>query len=165
MTSSRTSGSTAALVRGAMLPSASLRAAPDGRETDLRAGSGARVVVIVHSADCARCRNFVQSLASISDEIADWGGRILVLVPGDLGAAARFAESAADVEVLADSEGILDIEGGTVIVADEWGEIYFAAEAGQQHDFPATSEIVEWIRFIAIQCPECEGPEGEWRTL
>ena len=21
------------------------------------------------------------------------------------------------------------------------------------------------VRFLAIQCPECEGPEGDWRTV
>jgi hypothetical protein len=26
-------------------------------------------------------------------------------------------------------------------------------------------EVLERVKFVAMQCPECEGPEGEWRKL
>lgn len=52
-----------------------------------------------------------------------------------------------------------------IVIADEWREIYFAAGAEVEHELPAPEEIVEWLRSISIQCPECEQPEGEWKTL
>ena len=51
------------------------------------------------------------------------------------------------------------------MIADEWGEVYSVADAGAGHRFPGAPEIIEWVRFLAIQCPECEGPEGEWKTV
>ena len=52
-----------------------------------------------------------------------------------------------------------------VVILDEWGEVFFVADAEAGHDLPTSAEIADWIRFLAIQCPECEGPEGEWRKI
>ena len=46
------------------------------------------------------------------------------------------------------------------MITDEWGEVYFVADAGAGHDLPTLVEIGDWVRFLAIQCPECEGPGG-----
>jgi hypothetical protein len=67
--------------------------------------------------------------------------------------------------VLADPEGKLRAIGPALVVADEWGEIYFAASAADGDELPDPEELEDWARFVAIQCPECEGPEGEWRSL
>jgi hypothetical protein len=64
------------------------------------------------------------------------------------------------VQVLADPEGERPFGNAMVVIADEWGEVYFGADAGAGHEFPTPVEIAEWVRFLAIQCPECEGPEG-----
>lgn len=42
-----------------------------------------------------------------------------------------------------------------VVVADRWGEVVFsrAVEAGA--DLPAVEDLLEWIRFVRSQCPEC----------
>lgn len=151
--------------RGALLPSVRLHAASNGTPTDLRAGAGARVVLVAHSADCAACRRFVRDFAPTSREIAEWGGRTLVVVPGDRDAAAAFVAPAEGIEVLADSDSRLGVTGALVAVADEWGEIFATFDIDETHDFPSGPELLEWTRFITIQCPECEGPEGEWRTL
>jgi hypothetical protein len=58
-----------------------------------------------------------------------------------------------------------DGEEAALVIADEWGEVYSVADAGTGHRFPTPPEIIEWVRFLAIQCPECEGPEGEWKTV
>jgi hypothetical protein len=69
------------------------------------------------------------------------------------------------MQFLADPEGKLASGMARVVIVDEWGEVYFVAEAGEEHAFPSAAEIADWVRFLAIQCPECEGPEGEWRNL
>jgi hypothetical protein len=71
----------------------------------------------------------------------------------------------AGIQLLADPEAELATGKAMVIITDEWGEVYFVSDAGAGHDFPTPRDIGDWIRFLAIQCPECEGPEGEWRTV
>lgn len=48
-------------------------------------------------------------------------------------------------------------EGAAVLVADPWGEVRFRHVAEAAHDLPEPAELVDWARFVAIQCPECEG--------
>ena len=90
----------------------------------------------LHSAGCLECRRYIRTeLASASEQLAQWGGRLAVVLPG-------FPDD-----------------------AREWGEVFFVADAGLGHDLPGSGEMEDWIRFLAIQCPECEGPEGEWRSV
>ena len=42
-------------------------------------------------------------------------------------------------------------------VADPWGEVRMRHAAGAAHDLPSPAELVDWARFVAMQCPECEG--------
>ncbi|MGH7580504.1 MAG: hypothetical protein ACREM9_10065, partial [Gemmatimonadales bacterium] len=149
-----------------LLPAVSLPSAPAGAMVDLRRGRGPRVVVALHSAVCEECRRYVRAeLAAHMGALTEWGGHLLVVVPGVLESAADFPELTPDVQVLGDPELTFASGDAIVAVADEWGEVYFAAIAGAEHAFPTPEEITEWVRLIAIQCPECEGPEGEWKTV
>jgi peroxiredoxin len=116
----------------------------------------------VHAADCADCRTFAQLLAAADAELREWDTHVVVVVPGDVDQAARFAEGAAlPFPVVADAERKLwtrmGMEGAAAIVADPWGEVRMRHAAGAAHDLPAPAELVDWARFVAIQCPECEG--------
>ncbi|HEY0673594.1 MAG TPA: hypothetical protein VGD27_15050 [Longimicrobiales bacterium] len=113
----------------------------------LPTGRGPIVVIVVHEHDCAQCTAWIDSLAENMPAIQEWGGRIIV---------APRAESPAN-------SAPLPIAGPGVVIADEWGEVFFQSK--HEHDFPAPQDVMEWVRFIAIQCPECEQPEGEWRNL
>lgn len=108
----------------------------------LAAGRGPVALCRTHGPGCPACRDYADRLTAREAAAGEWGGRIRLLA----------AEEGAG-------------ESPLLVVADEWGEVYFAAQPGPDHDFPAPEEVVEWLRFAAIQCPECEGPEGEWRTL
>jgi hypothetical protein len=123
-----------------------------------------------HAETCHGCQAFLGRIAPIAAEVADWGGRLSLVVPElaeDDGA--WLSEAPPGTRVLSDPERTvarhLGLTGAAVVIADEWGEIYFAAQSGTGHQLPLPEEIVSWVRFIAIQCPECEQPEGEWRTL
>lgn len=155
------------IVPGALLPPMSLVSSETGDVVNLRTSTGPRAVVVMHSVACRACRRYVrEDLAPGARRIAEWGGRLTVVVPGRMGNAASFAETTTDaLEVLVDPEKVLASGGAAVVITDQWGEVYFAAEAGEGHELPDREEIVEWVRFLAIQCPECEGPEGEWRTV
>jgi Zn-dependent alcohol dehydrogenase len=134
---------------------------------DLRSGHGPRALVTLHSADCPECRRYVRvDLASGPDRLAEWGGRLAVVVPGQVESANELAKiTRRAMQVLGDPEGELASGRAMVVITDEWGEVYFVADAGAGHDLPTLVEIGDWVRFLAIQCPECEGPEGEWRTV
>ncbi len=97
---------------------------------------GPHIFVVIHGPDCEACAHYVQSLKT-SDGLGDWGARVTVVT----GAAAP-----------------------GLIITDEWGEIFFE-KRNAQHEMPSPAEVEEWIRFVAIQCEECEQPEGEWRSL
>jgi hypothetical protein len=43
------------------------------------------------------------------------------------------------------------------LVADRWGEIFFMATAADVGGLPSPDELVEWLRFVQVKCPECEG--------
>jgi hypothetical protein len=42
-------------------------------------------------------------------------------------------------------------------VADRWGQMQWVASAGRVAELPSPREIAAWLRFVEIQCPECEG--------
>jgi hypothetical protein len=44
-----------------------------------------------------------------------------------------------------------------VLIADRWGEIYAVFDGAFASDLPAVDEIVEWLRYIHHECPECQG--------
>ena len=144
-----------------------LTAAATGAPVSLRSGRGPRIIVGVHAVDCAACAAYVARLCSESDALEEWGARVSVVAPrSDVTPAEELRAGCAELLVAEDGvESALDVEPPALVVADEWGEVYFSTRAAGDHEFPAPAEVVEWIRFIAIQCPECENPEGEWRTL
>jgi hypothetical protein len=47
-----------------------------------------------------------------------------------------------------------------VVVADRWGEIVHVAPAGPGEILPSPpsiDELLDWVRFTQMKCPECEG--------
>ena len=128
----------------------------------LRSTRGPITVIIVHSADCEKCVAYVEELVQLQSEIRDWGGHIIVAVRDNSGAL-RLPHTTDVLQTIDDSDEQLPWRVPAVIVADEWGEVFFDAEL--DHSFMPAQEVLEWLRFVAIQCPECEHPEGAWREL
>lgn len=156
-------GAPARLESGDRLPPLSLAGKGEAPSLDLRSGRGPRVVVTLHERPCRDCEGYLDSLAGALDEAREWGGEILALAPGSR--SGKWSGTPPEIPVFDDPERVLASGRAAAFVADRWGEVYFAAEAGQGHGLPEVGELVSWLRFIAIQCPECEGPEGPWRTL
>jgi peroxiredoxin len=154
-----------------------IRAKPTERLPDLRlpsasggapvplvppGGRSVPVIVAVHGSGCAGCRAFAQALAAAGAELREWDAHVVVVVPGDVDQAARFADGALlPFPMLADEARRLwtrmGMEGAAAMVADPWGEVRMRHVAGSAHDLPPPAELVDWARFVAMQCPECEG--------
>jgi hypothetical protein len=91
---------------------------------------------------------------------------VLVLLPGEASRAdADYvaalqahmpALTAHDTVCVISREAVAGAPRPGVIVADRWGEIHVVA-GGRMEDLPAPGEIVEWLRFVQGQCPECQG--------
>lgn len=156
-----------AITPGVLLSGVSLPSWPTGAMESLRSGRGPRVLVALHSAACLECRRYIQTeLAPASEQLAQWGGRLAVVLPGfpdDARELAGLIPGA--IQLLGDPDEGVALGSAMVIIVDEWGEVFFVANAGVGHDLPRSGDMAAWIRFLAIQCPECEGPEGDWRTV
>lgn len=143
------------------LPDLTLPRTTTGTPHPLRGrGREGTVLYLAHSARCAACAEYLQTLEAAQEQMADWDGRVLVVVPENGDAAASLQT---DFPVLADPDGKVAQRcglagGGAMVIADQWGEVFFVAEGGEGvHELPAAAEVVEWLRFMAIQCPECQG--------
>lgn len=150
--------------KGDRLPFLALPQVLGGPEQNLRGGRGPRVLVTMHDLRCDRCLGYVEELAALASRLEEWGARVSVITPGN-GEANADALFEVDLPVLRDADGRIARGQLAVIIADEWGEVYFASEPDDLHGAIPVAEVLDWVRFIAIQCPECEGPEGNWRNL
>lgn len=91
---------------------------------------------------------------------------VLVVLPEEPTAAARAYEAALharwsdltahDTAVIVTRDAVAGVPRPGVVVADRWGEIHFVA-ADPVERLPTPDALVEWLRFIQVQCPECQG--------
>jgi peroxiredoxin len=145
------------------LPDVKLASAPGGSPTPLRSpGRVSPVLVLVDGADCDACHAWLHRLAAASADIAEWDGRVIIVVPAPPDQAIRIADDATkSFTILADLDrtlaACLGISAPALVIADQYGEIHHAAPAGDAHYLPDPADVVDWLRYLAIQCPECQG--------
>jgi hypothetical protein len=145
------------------LPDVKLASAPGGSPTPLRPpGRVSPVLVLVDRAECESCRAWLGRLAAVSADIGEWDGRVIVVVPASPDQAMRIANDAAKhFTVLGGPDRTLAARLGisipALVIADQYGEIHHAAPLSDAHDLPDPAEVVGWLRYLAIQCPECQG--------
>jgi hypothetical protein len=118
----------------------------------------------MHRPDCDECVRYVREIASLRESVESWGADLLVVSAEDVDPHHMALRQLA-VPVLGDPARTMADGRLTVIIADEWGEVWFAGDGEGLHDCISPDEVADWVKFIAIQCPECEGPEGEWRNV
>ena len=53
-------------------------------------------------------------------------------------------------------EAVIGMRAPAVLVLDQWGEVKETI-AVARHEFPERTALVAWARYLATQCPECEG--------
>ncbi len=88
-----------------------------------------------------------------------WQKKALVLITlpakGDRGIAAyRDDLSRRAAEVTAHDALIIVRDGANpaVVITDRWGEVRYVGDR-----LLSVDEIVEWLRFVQMECPECQG--------
>jgi hypothetical protein len=99
-----------------------------------------------------------------------WQRRHLLLVVLPDGAAgdryaAHLAEHASDLTahdtaMVVTGDPVAGVSGPLVLVADRWGEVHAlltAPPGGQADMLPDAPTLVEWLRYLQYQCPECQG--------
>lgn|SRR5690606_33502727 len=140
------------------LPDLVLPSATSGAGRTVRSsGRRAPVLVLVHGPDCTSCTAYLERLAEGRSEIQDWDGEVEVVSPSP------FEERATldGFVYLHDPDGRLArdlaVSPPAVVIADQWAVIRALEPAGESHEFISVDEVVEWLRFMAIECPECEG--------
>jgi hypothetical protein len=122
-------------------------------------GGGRRspVLVLVHASPCAACDAYLRRLADAADALRDWDGEVMVIAPDEA------VEDSGDSPFprLHDAQSrlaaALAVRTPAVVIADQWGAIHELREAGDAHAFPTAAEVESAVRYLAIQCPECEG--------
>ena len=63
-----------------------------------------------------------------------------------------------DTAVVFTSDAVAGLPRPGVLVADQWGEIhYLAAIEADQPSAADPDALLEWLRFVWYQCPECQG--------
>ena len=67
------------------------------------------------------------------------------------------ALAADDLVVVVTRDAVPGLPSTGAIVADRWGEIVHVAPAAEVWNLPSAEDLAEWIAYIRIQCPECEG--------
>jgi hypothetical protein len=154
--------------RDSPAPDFCLPACQDGRvcRSDFR-GDCSLLIYFVHSVNCADCRRMLADLASRQDEIHQAGARLLVVFPP--GAEGR-------VDELPDSGWLADVDGSAraayaglmapglarpdedmLFILDEFGGLYTAllgAEKAPAGAEAVLGQVLSWLEFISIQCPE-----------
>ena len=125
--------------------------------TPLRSrGREAVVLVQVHDAACHQCRRYLAELSAGGIDLVWWQGRVVVVVPGTLADASALRPSVDPSFVVVSDEDRRAVlgDGATVVIADRYGQIYHVGSAGSVHTLPTPRELEEWLKFLAIQCPE-----------
>jgi choline dehydrogenase-like flavoprotein len=62
-----------------------------------------------------------------------------------------------ETTVVVTTDGVPKLPTPAALVADRWGEILYleTASSGQTFRVPDVNELLSWVHFIEIQCPEC----------
>lgn len=122
-------------------------------------GRRSPVLVLVHAGVCDACAAFIHRLRAASEMLHEWDGDVLVITPERLDGSGD--ASADPFPVLSDPEqrlaSSLALTPPALVIADQWGEVHETTEAGDEHRFPTVDEIESWLRYLATQCPECQG--------
>lgn len=64
--------------------------------------------------------------------------------------------AAAETALVVSSESLPELPSASAVVADRWGEVVrvFGPD-DRTGSLPSADDLLEWIAFVRMQCPEC----------
>ena len=158
--------------RGEIFPGVTLQAS-DGSPILLESFRGRANLVVIFAGDSLDkdpVRVLVDELAARMDELTSEAAQVFVAVTS--GPAAAPGRDGWTFPVLVDdgahlhrTVGATDPAGRpapAVFVTDRFREIFAAYLPGRGSALPGAKDVLDWLAFINIQCPECGVPE--WPT-
>lgn len=147
---------------GERLPAVALATAGSESLDLRRTRHESSVLVFVHR-DCGDCQAYVAGLEALAQRLHAWGGRVLV-VAADWDHARSLAGEVSSTIVC--DEGAharagagLGSADAAVVVSDKFGTVYRCVAAGAGHELVAPDELLEEVRYMGSQCPECGVPD------
>lgn len=115
------------------------------------------VALLIHDTDCHACVAYAESVFAERSELDIWDADI-ALVPA---VANQQRGAGSSIRVYSDPQQRLAnaarVQAPALIVVDQWGDITDVFAAGDGHAFPAVADVITAARYLATQCPECEG--------
>jgi peroxiredoxin len=123
------------------------------------------VVLLLSAEEGASSRRLLTDLAERYAEFVEEDAEILSVIRGPVDRAAWIRQrDNLPFPVLADEDGRVHralgghaaegAGGAAVYVADRYGEVFYAHQAAEGQSLPTPEEILGWVRFIELQCPE-----------
>src|SRR5262245_19576039 len=144
-------GETLSLIQpGARLPPLRLEAA-DGKVEDLDAPErGSPALLFVRDEALAVARPYIATWEQMLSDLASWFDRPRVITES-----ARYETRIASVSAPADDWLQLAIgeHAHALIIADRWGVVYVAQQTSTFEDIPSATDVEQWLRYLATQCP------------
>jgi hypothetical protein len=62
-----------------------------------------------------------------------------------------------DARLIVTTSQVEGIPSPGVVVADRWGEVYYVSNSNRASELPGPDELLEWVRYVRNECPECQG--------
>ncbi|HEU4674262.1 MAG TPA: glutaredoxin family protein [Candidatus Limnocylindrales bacterium] len=133
-----------------------------------RRGRRAAALFFGHPVDCLACFGYAKQLARQAADLDEVDADPIVVVPGGVAEAAGWLhELPAGTVTLADPDGAWRREVGQAIdrpadgvllvLVDRFAAPRVAAAAAEAGGLVAPAEATSWLRFVALDCPECSG--------
>ena len=151
---------------GDRLPVGSVRTS-DGATIAVRPSPARAVIMLLPHAGCGDCDAYLRQVSQGRARFLRWSAVAITVVahPSEADRLAAFV----DLPVAADGalrhRWGLD-EAAAVVVADSHGQVWDSSMAADGHNLPDVDDIEEDVKFIAIQCPECDVLDipglGDW---
>lgn len=141
-----------------------LLARPGGRQfmlSDFR-GKQNLVLIFLPQSPAPESIRLVAALAEKSSEVRENETRVVVVVrPEQLDSVVSFLDH---LEIGASDSDEMWLEVGSengpaVYVTDKFREVFQVFRADTGDALPSADDLLGWVRFVAMQCPECHPPE------
>jgi hypothetical protein len=124
-------------------------------------------LLFLHEPVCAACRAFLEAASDRLEEYQAENARLIAVFPGPVAALGNLSFLLdGDIECLSDPEssvrqdyldlmasGLVGPEEVMLFALDIYGAPYVCLK-GEEPEIPAQEDVLGWLRYISIQCPE-----------